>query len=303
MSVPPGWYRDPVDHSIQRWWDGEGWVGDPIPADATPPPGPPTTRPSEPQVPAVPGLPTAVELPPAGGAAAQERLRGRNLPQTPPRRGVGTSPGDGTPAWRPVAGPPTLRDGLVLAPLSARLVARLIDAVALLALNVAVNGWFVYQFWRELTPVLRAVFAQQLAGETGDLPQLSARGGNLLLVIVLIATALWFAYEVPAVANTGQTLGKRLMGIQVVRLDSAEPLTFRLSARRWNTFGTPTVLWYCCGIGLVLQLIDAAFLLFDRPLQQALHDKSANTVVVTVPRDDPARTPDKEASSDEPDPS
>ena len=27
-EIPPGWYPDPVDRTIQRYWDGEGWVGD-----------------------------------------------------------------------------------------------------------------------------------------------------------------------------------------------------------------------------------------------------------------------------------
>ena len=41
-----------------------------------------------------------------------------------------------------------------------------------------------------------------------------------------VACALWFAYEVPAVANTGQTLGKRMLGIQVVGVEGAARLGF-----------------------------------------------------------------------------
>ena len=50
------------------------------------------------------------------------------------------------------------------------------------------------------------------------------------------------------------------------------------------------MLWYCCGLGLLLQFVDCVFPLFDRPLRQALHDKRAQTVVVQVPRT-PADTP------------
>ena len=106
-----------------------------------------------------------------------------------------------------------------------------------------------------------------------------ARADNLLLVILLITAALWFAYEVPALANGGQTVGKRLMGVQVVSIGGQERLGFGRALRRWNTLGLPVFLWYCCGIGLLLQLIDCAYPLIDRPLRQALHDKRAQTVV------------------------
>ena len=33
-SLPAGWYKDPADTSTQRYWDGEGWLGKAIPADA-----------------------------------------------------------------------------------------------------------------------------------------------------------------------------------------------------------------------------------------------------------------------------
>ncbi|GIE90451.1 RDD family protein [Actinoplanes regularis] len=40
-SLPAGWYKDPADTSTQRYWDGEGWLGQAIPADAVAPDGPP----------------------------------------------------------------------------------------------------------------------------------------------------------------------------------------------------------------------------------------------------------------------
>lgn len=45
MSVAPGWYLDPADPDTRRYWDGEGWLGAPIPAEATPPAGPPPPEP------------------------------------------------------------------------------------------------------------------------------------------------------------------------------------------------------------------------------------------------------------------
>lgn len=37
LPLPPaGWYPDPVNGAVQRYWDGTAWVGDPLPAQATP---------------------------------------------------------------------------------------------------------------------------------------------------------------------------------------------------------------------------------------------------------------------------
>jgi uncharacterized RDD family membrane protein YckC len=104
---------------------------------------------------------------------------------------------------------------------------------------------------------------------------------------------------VPAHANTGQTLGKRLLGIKVMRLESDEPLGFRRSIRRWNTIGLPTLIWPCYGVGFVLQFVDAIWPTFDRPMHQALHDKSALTVVVQAAPAAPTAT---ERQNDEPHP-
>jgi uncharacterized RDD family membrane protein YckC len=95
---------------------------------------------------------------------------------------------------------------------------------------------------------------------------------------------VWFVYEVPTSANSGQTVGKRLLGIKVVRLESDERLGFSRSMRRWSRMGMPTLLWYCCGVGFVFQFLDCIWVAFDRPLHQAGHDKAAATVVVRVPR-------------------
>ena len=162
--------------------------------------------------------------------------------------------------------------------------ARLIDIGAVFLLNVAVNGWFVYQYWLEIRPTIVEAWRRALTNEPpsmADLPQPGPDAGNLQIVIVLIAAALWFAYEVPAIANTGQTPGKRLLNIKVVRLESDQPLGFGRSFRRWNTMGLPTLLWICF-VGFILQFIDALFVAIDRPLHQAIHDKSAHTVVVAV---------------------
>ncbi|MBO0871596.1 MAG: DUF2510 domain-containing protein, partial [Micromonosporaceae bacterium] len=84
-EIGPGWYKDPAEPTTQRYWDGEGWIGDPLPLSATPPEGPPRDAGQIPGVtavgqraggqqpapgPATPGLATPTSGPPATGSGA-----------------------------------------------------------------------------------------------------------------------------------------------------------------------------------------------------------------------------------------
>jgi uncharacterized RDD family membrane protein YckC len=179
--------------------------------------------------------------------------------------------------------PAALAHGLPIAPMWSRLIARLIDIFVVFALNVVVNGWFAYQYWKEIYPEIAAAFHATMANQKVEPLTASSRLSYLEIVIIVLAAALWFAYEVPSIAGNGQTLGKRVMRIKVVRLESTEPVGFGRAIRRWNPLGLPTLMWYC-GIGFLLQIADGLSPLFDWPLRRALHDRSAGTVVVRVPR-------------------
>ncbi|MFV2106359.1 RDD family protein [Micromonospora sp. LOL_015] len=276
-SISPGWYKDPADPTTQRYWDGGGWIGAPLPADVTPPDGPPPAE--EPPASAGPPSPDEPEAQPPSYPA-------QSYPPPPPDYPAAPPPG-----WAGYQLPPPepRPQGMALAPLGARLAARLIDIGAVLLLNIFINGWFVWQYVVETWPTFSEIWRRSLANDrsTEGLPQVTERASGLQMVIILLAAAIWWAYEVPAVANTGQTLGKRLAGIKVVPVEPGGQLGFARSFRRWNTLGLPTLLWICC-VGFILQLIDCVYLLFDRPLRQALHDKSAQTVVVQLPPGVPA---------------
>lgn len=307
MSVQPGWYVDPADPETRRYWDGEGWIGAPIPVDATPPDGPPPPEPAPAAAPAPaavshPGQPAPVTGAhpggPAPGSSSGSPAGGPGQPWPgqpgqpgpwagPPGR-QGPPPGWPYPGWpgRPPAPRP---HGLPLASYGARLVARLIDLGVVFLLNAVVNGWFVWRYVEEISPYLRESVRRSLAGETSTegLPQPGEQAAGLQIAILLIATALWFAYEVPSMAARGQTFGKRLVGVRAVPVEADQPLGFGRATRRWSTLGLPTLLWYCCGLGLLLQFVDAVSPLFDQPMRQALHDKRAQTVVVQLPRTRP----------------
>lgn len=169
--------------------------------------------------------------------------------------------------------------GLALAGLGARLVARLIDIVVVLLLNVLVNGYLGYQWWLEVEPVFRAAMTDPF----GTQQQPSPRADYLMLTMLFVATALWAAYEVPSLGNTGQTLGKRIMRIKVVAVENTDRLGGGRAFRRWARLGMWTPLWTCFGLGLLFQLIGSLSPAFDPRLRQALHDKTARTVVVALP--------------------
>jgi len=345
-QIAPGWYKDPAEPTTQRYWDGEGWIGDPLPIDATPPPGPPAAQPHGARISAVPssgagvggGMPGSVWPvgPVAGGpppngpgtagshgpstAAPHGPSTGapsgaRHAPPGTPAAGVpgATAPPDkagsrpAPPGWPygypypyPRTAPAPRPHGLVLAKPSARLVARVVDITVVLVLCAVANAWFAIQWWRQVEPFATEYWRRAMARNMGNpntLPDISPQANTLLLMIFLVMTAVWFAYEVPGSANTGQTFGKRLLGIKVMRIESDERLGFRRAWRRWSRLGLPTMLWYCCGIGFVLQFVDCLFVAIDRPLHQAIHDKAAGTVVVRVGRSAKSPTPAPESDA------
>jgi uncharacterized RDD family membrane protein YckC len=169
--------------------------------------------------------------------------------------------------------------GFALAGLGQRLVARIIDIVAVLVLNVVVNGYFAYQAWQEFKPLLQAAMDDPF----GDTPQGGGRLDSLIWIMLIVATLLWLLYEAPATGSSGQTLGKRIMQIKVVKLGDTKPLGFGLAFRRWARLGLWTPFWGCLGLGALFQFIDAVSPLFDQQLRQALHDKTARTVVIALP--------------------
>ncbi|GGN78592.1 hypothetical protein GCM10010112_52520 [Actinoplanes lobatus] len=293
-SVPAGWYKDPADTSTQRYWDGEGWVGKAIPADAVPPDGPPPTEEPEPPTPVTPAAPTIVTPAPAPAPGPQPGPPPGWGPQPPPPPGWQPPPGmQPPPGWKQAGAQPihpylypmpeVRPHGMVLAGLGRRLTARLVDIAAVLLLNILVNGYFVYMYWQDFRPILTDYMDQIEAGVAAPVVQQPPeRMQTLSVAIVMIATLLWLLYEAPSIASTGQTLGKRLMGIKVVPVEKTGPIGFGRAFTRWARLGMWTLFWWC-GIGLVIQFVAALSPVFDPRLRQAWHDKAAATVVVAVP--------------------
>ena len=181
-------------------------------------------------------------------------------------------------------------DPAKMAPLGSRVAARVVDILLVLLLNVIVNGYFVVQYVQEVWPAADAYAKAITTGKTAPPLELTDQASRLSWIIPLIAMGLWFAYEVPATANSGQTLGKRLLGLRVIRLFDDQMLTFGQSFRRWVVLALPSPLVgsICC---LPIELVDLLWCTWDRPAKQCLHDKAVTSVVVrassTAPKDAP----------------
>jgi uncharacterized RDD family membrane protein YckC len=96
--------------------------------------------------------------------------------------------------------------------------------------------------------------------------------GTIISVLALIAWCIitaWF------VAANGQSIGKRLVGIKVVRTDGSRASFARIFLLRNVINGLPNLLPY---VGWLYQLVDP--LLIYQESRQCLHDKIADTIVV-----------------------
>ncbi|GII95678.1 RDD family protein [Sinosporangium siamense] len=122
-----------------------------------------------------------------------------------------------------------------------------------------------------------------------------ASGGTLAsILIALFTTLVYFGYEFLMLQKGGQTLGKMAMRTRVVMVGgSLAPggLPVEVVLRRAGVLWGGSLLTMVAVGGFPLgtllfslfALVNVLWQFWDRPLQQCLHDKVAQTVVVKVP--------------------
>lgn len=231
------------------------------------PPPPPPTPSSTPypspgvNIPPPPG--SATPYPPPPGAAP-------SYPTTPPASyppPADTSygaPQMGYPSANPYAaqtGPMSLPGGRPVPSMGTRLLARIIDGV--------------------IFGVVWGVFSAMTIGglsATADADgQVSGFGVAAMFTSFSILALFGLAYEVVLIALRGATIGKQLMGIKVVQVDSGALPGWGPSVIRW---GVPLLGGLLCGIGqLVIYL--SPFWADPTGRQRGYHDQAAKTVVVS----------------------
>jgi uncharacterized RDD family membrane protein YckC len=177
---------------------------------------------------------------------------------TPPP--YGGSPGGGDPyGGAPYGGGPAdpLAGMPPLAPSGRRTLARIIDMIM-----VAVVVWLIT--W--------GVGVSEYNVDSDDMQY-----GKSLAQSAL-AAVLYIAYDTVMISRSGQTLGKKWLGMRVANLDNGSTpstqTTLIRSAVLWIPFA------FCCAC--IWTAISGGWSYFDKPYKQGLHDKAAKTVVVST---------------------
>ncbi|WP_020132195.1 RDD family protein [Streptomyces sp. 303MFCol5.2] len=94
----------------------------------------------------------------------------------------------------------------------------------------------------------------------------------------LLAAILYVAYDTILTAKSGQTLGKKWLGMRVANLDNGSTPSAQTSLIRALVLWVPFA--FCCAC--VWTAICGGWSYFDKPYKQGLHDKAAKTVVVST---------------------
>ena len=161
-----------------------------------------------------------------------------------------------------------------LAERGARLLAATIDELILLAIGLPMVIGAV--------PAVVAMLAQGNAASADTLELytldpsavVSAMLGGSGTIISVLALIAWCGVTAWLVATRGQSIGKRLVGIKVVRTDGSRASFARIFLLRNLVNSLPLLLPW----GWLYQLVDP--LLIYQASRQCVHDKIADTAVV-----------------------
>ncbi|MEU2558941.1 RDD family protein [Streptomyces longispororuber] len=196
------------------------------------------------------GAGSPYDAPPPGGGAGSAPPPGGGAP--PPPYGGGSYGGDPYGGQDPLAGMPPLADS------GKRVLARIIDMV-LVGVVVWLLSWLFGTSEYDVDP--------------DDVEYGKSFGQSLL------AAVLYIAYDSYFISRSGQTLGKKWLGLRVANLNDGATPTLQAALARAAVLWLPFA--FCCAC--IWTAISGGWSFFDKPYKQGLHDKAAKTVVVSVP--------------------
>jgi uncharacterized RDD family membrane protein YckC len=98
-----------------------------------------------------------------------------------------------------------------------------------------------------------------------------------LAVTVVLGMAIFLVLQGWLLVRDGQTIGKKLLGLRIVRSDGSRASGVRLIVQR---YGVSFVIAMIPAVGALYSLVDS--LLIFRESRKCLHDNIADTIVVTA---------------------
>jgi uncharacterized RDD family membrane protein YckC len=175
--------------------------------------------------------------------------------------------------------PPALSPGgAPLADFGSRLLAALIDGAILTGVAmIIVLPVFFTVFFTRMTDVINST--DPATGQPDPATVFSGFFLPLLLLelgLIAFTLVISYFYYVEMLFRSGQTVGKKALKIRIVPLDPSATLTRGMAAKRYLVeFGVSFLVPF-------FQYLDGLWQLWDKPYQQTLHDKFAQTVVIKV---------------------
>jgi uncharacterized RDD family membrane protein YckC len=164
-----------------------------------------------------------------------------------------------------------------LADFGSRLAAYLVDYALYLLVSTVVAAPFLVWYFVSLFDFISAAEHQQEVAPGDFFLLLLLPMMFYVLAAFLVAIGYTYAYFVEyQLRNGGQTLGKRLLTLRVIPVEPGAELTRMHLVKRW------AVQWAAGSVVPLLHYLHGFWQLWDKPLQQCLHDKAANTVVVRL---------------------
>ncbi len=258
---PPPGSGQPEDDPFRKQPPSGSGSGSPYdsPQGGTPPGDPYGT----PAPPPGGGDPYGTPPPPSGGNSPYGGAQSPYGTPPPPPPGGGDPYGGGAGGFGGYGGGPDPLQGMPpLADVGKRIAARIIDAL-IIGIPLAVIQ-------------LPFRHVETDTDDLGDVVSQSYSGSSFIWT--LIACVAFVGYDWFMVKKNGQTVGKKIMNLRVANLQDGATPQSNPALIRAAVLWLPALL--CCPC--VWWLILAILMMTDKPYKQALHDKSAKTVVVST---------------------
>lgn len=257
MSQQPGWYDDPQDIEVLRYWDGVQWTNHTSPRQ----------RPNLEQT--------------RNARMGDHSAYGGSSEQSAPSEYASSA------GYQPMPGgglndssQPRTPDGQEVAGWWRRFFARIADYVLISILSLVLLPLVA----PDLMDTFRALVDAALATtpNEGQINELTNRFSQEAGSFALASAVLGFAYEILFLKSRSATPGKMLLGLRVRLRDQPGPLGWSAAGIRAFVWNAPSLLSVIPFLGQALGLlpvINGLWPLWDSK-KQSLNDKAAKTNVV-----------------------